>query len=97
MPLSTFFQLHPVTAQIFMHFLNFSTDRLGYGREVSKKPNLRLESICKYIFSSTEHGVLRLKYCDSSVSVINFLACVRSSGHIFSLIVMKLGQNVYLD
>ena len=27
----------------------------------------------------------------------NFLACVHSRGHIFSPIIMKLGQNVYLD
>ena len=30
-------------------------------------------------------------------SVINFLHCVRSRGHIFCPIVMKLGQNVCLD
>ena len=31
------------------------------------------------------------------LSVINFLACVRSRGHIFSPIAMKLGQNVCLE
>ena len=30
-------------------------------------------------------------------SVVNFLACVCSRGHIFSPIIMKLGQNVCLD
>ena len=29
--------------------------------------------------------------------VVNSLACVRSGGHIFSLIVMKLDQNLCLD
>ena len=55
-------------------------------------------------FSSPEHEVLRVGYCDSAVSVVrrpssvvNFLACVRSRGHNFSLIIMKLGQNVCLD
>ena len=28
---------------------------------------------------------------------VNFLACVHSRGHIFSQIIMKLGQNVCLD
>ena len=32
-----------------------------------------------------------------SSSVVNFLACVRSRGHIFSPTIMKLGQNVCLD
>ena len=32
-----------------------------------------------------------------SLRVINFLACIRSSGHIFSPIIMKLGRNVCLD
>ena len=31
------------------------------------------------------------------LSVVNFLACVRCRGHIFSQIIMKFGQNVYLD
>ena len=55
-------------------------------------------------FSSPEHEVLIVSYCDSSVSVVrpascvvNLLACVRSRGHIFSLIIMKLGQNVCLN
>ena len=47
-----------------------------------------------FFFSSPEHEVLRVSYCDSAVSVINFLACGRSRGHIFSPIVMKLGQDV---
>ena len=41
--------------------------------------------------------MLRLSCCDSAVSVINFLACVRSRGHIFSQIIMKLSQNICLD
>ena len=42
------------------------------------------------IFSSSEHKVPAI------VSVINFLPCVRCRGHIFSPILMKLGQNVCL-
>ena len=45
-----------------------------------------------------------LAHCDSDVSVvrhtschINFLPCVRSTGHIFCPIITKLGQNVCLD
>ena len=56
------------------------------------------------VFSSSEPEVLRVTYCDSAVSVIsrasfvvNFLACVRSRGHIFSPIIMKLRQNVCLN
>ena len=53
------------------------------------------------LFSSPEHEGLRVSYCDSAVSivssVVNFLACVCSRGHIFSPIGMKLGQNVCLD
>ena len=48
--------------------------------------------------------MLRVSYCDSAMSVtccvscvISYLACVRSRGHIFSLIIMKLGQNVCHD
>ena len=50
-------------------------------------------------FSSPEHKVLRVSYwsyCDSAVSVFNFSPCVRSRGHIFCLIITKLGQNVCL-
>ena len=38
-----------------------------------------------------------MSYFDSAVFVINFLACVLSRSHIFSLIIIKLGQNVCLD
>ena len=48
--------------------------------------------------------MLRVGYGDSDVfvtcrssCVVNSLACVHSRGHIFSPIIMKLGQNVYLD
>ena len=58
----------------------------------------------QYFFSSPEHEVLVLSYCDRAVSVVrcvssvvNFLPCVRSRGHIFSPIPMKLGQNVCLN
>ena len=61
---------------------------------------LHLETL---VFSSPEHEVLRVSYCDSAVSVvrrvlcgIKFLPCVCSRGHIFSPIIMKLGQNVCL-
>ena len=43
----------------------------------------------------------RVSYCDSALSVVRraviFLPCVHSRGHIFSLIIMKLGQNVGLN
>ena len=51
------------------------------------------------IFSSPEHKVLRVSNCDRAVSefvvrsassVVNFLPCVRCSGHIFSPILMNL-------
>ena len=58
----------------------------------------------EHIFSSPEHKVLRVSYCDCVVSVgprpscgVNFLPCVCSRGHIFSQIIIKLGQNVCLD
>ena len=47
--------------------------------------------------SSPEHEVLMVSYCDRAVSVVNFLPCVRCRGHIFSPILMKLGQNVCLN
>ena len=54
-----------------------------------------------HIFSSPEHVVLSVSYCDSAESIVrcplcvgNFLACVSSRDHIFSPIIMKLGQNV---
>ena len=56
------------------------------------------------LFSSPEHEVLMVSYCDRAVSVVrcassvfNFLPCVHSRGHIFSPILMKLGQNVCLN
>ena len=58
------------------------------------------------IFSSPEHEVLMVSYCDRAVSlsvvhrassVVNFLPCVRCRGHIFGPISMKLGQNVCLN
>ena len=56
------------------------------------------------IFSLLGHEVLRVSYCDCAMSVvwhtssiINFLPCVCSRGHIFSPILMKLGQNVCLN
>ena len=57
-----------------------------------------------YLFSSPEHEVLMVSYCDRAVSgvrrassVVNFLACVRSRGHSFGQILMKVGQDVCLD
>ena len=49
------------------------------------------------LFSLPDKEVLRVSYCDSAVSVGNFLAYVRSRGLIFSSIIMKLGQDVCLD
>ena len=59
---------------------------------------------CDNIFSSPEHEVLMVSYWDSAVSgvrrassVVNFLPCVRSRGHSFGPILMKVGQDVCLD
>ena len=56
------------------------------------------------IFSSPEHEVLMVSYLDGAVSgvrrassVVNFLPCVRSRGHSFGRILMKVGQDVCLD
>ena len=38
-----------------------------------------------------------MSYCYSAVSVGTSLPCAHSSGHIFSPIIMKLGQNLCLD
>ena len=50
-----------------------------------------------FLFSSPEHEVFIVSYCDRAVSVVNFLPCVRSRGYIFSPTIMKLGQNVCFD
>ena len=57
-----------------------------------------------HLFSSPEHEVLMVSYCDRAVSVVrrassvvNFLPCVRSRGHSFGRILMKVGQDVCLD
>ena len=49
------------------------------------------------LFSSPEHEVLMVSYRDRAASVVNFLPCVHSRGHIFGPILMKLGQNVCLN
>ena len=70
-----------------------------------------LECFGLQFYSSPEHEVLMVSYCDSAVSgvrrpscvvrrassVVNFLPCVCSRGHIFSRILMKVGQDVCLD
>ena len=48
-------------------------------------------------FSSPEHEVLMVSYWDSASSVVNFLPCVRSRGHSFGRVLMKVGQDVCLD
>ena len=59
----------------------------------------KIKAICKgqisrsCFFNSPEDEVIVL--CLSCI--INFLPCVYSGGHIFSLIIMKLDQNVCLD
>ena len=57
-----------------------------------------------FVFSSPEHKVYRVSYCDRAVSVVwraasvvNFLPCECSRGHIFNLTLIKLGQNVCYD
>ena len=71
----------------------------------------KLKQIVDGIFSSPEHEVLMVSYWDSAVSVVrrpscvvrrassvvNFLPCVRSRGHSFGRILMKVGQDVCLD
>ena len=56
------------------------------------------------VFSSPEHKVFRVSFCDSAVSVVRFalsivnlLPCVRCRGHVYSPIIMKLGEKVCLD
>ena len=56
------------------------------------------------IYSSPEHEMLRVIYCDCDVSVVrcaasfvNFLPCINYTRSISSPILMKLGQNVCLD
>ena len=44
-----------------------------------------------------EHKGLRVSFCYHAVSVVNIVPCVRSRGHIFSWILIKLGRNVCLD
>ena len=65
-----------------------------------------ISSICLQhcLFSSPEHEVLMVSYCDRAVSgvrrassVVNFLPCVCSRGHSFGRILMKVGQDVCLD
>ena len=51
--------------------------------------------VIKHVFSSCSEFVIVIVLCVSSV--INFMACVRSRGHIFSPIITKLGQNPRLD
>ena len=62
------------------------------------------EMLVTSMFSSPEHEVLMVSYCDRAVSgvrrassVVNFLPCVRSRGHSFGRILMKVGQDVCLD
>ena len=43
-------------------------------------------------FSSPEHKVLKVSYCDIAVSVVRLC----SRGHIFGIIIMKLGQFVVM-
>ena len=68
----------------------------------AEKSETTLSVLCT--FSLPEQEVLGLSYCDGAVSVvlhraciINFLPCVHSRGNIFSVIPMKLGQNVCLN
>ena len=69
-----------------------------------KKIVNQAEHVHDCFISSPEHEVLMVSYCDRAVSgvrrassVVNFLPCVRSRGHSFGRILMKVGQDVYLD
>ena len=81
--------------------LTFALSMVSDQPALPVQKNLKLNSIL-CTFSSPEQEVLGLN-CDGTLSVvhhaaciINFLPCVLSRGHIFSLIPMKLGQNVCL-
>ena len=50
-------------------------------------------SFTESFFSSPEHKVLRVSYCDCAVSFVNFLPCVCCRVHTFHPMLMKLGQN----
>ena len=53
--------------------------------------NWDCESCSQIVYSSPVQEVLRVSYCDCAVSsVVKFLPCVHSRGHIFSPIIMKL-------
>ena len=75
------------------------------GPELSELFPLEFAKIAESDFvSSPEHEVLMVSYCDRAVSgvrrassVVNFLPCVRSRGHSFGRILMKVGQDVCLD
>ena len=65
-------------------------------------PDLKINVIdLAHIFSSPEHKVLRMSYLQCCVGRplcgANYLPCVRSRGHIFRPIIIKLGQNVCND
>ena len=75
-------------------------------REPLFRTQFAKQKVCPtlYFFSSPEHEVLMVSYCDRAVSgvrrassVVNFLPCVRSRGHSFGRILMKVGQDVCLD
>ena len=83
-----------------------SAEYLGHIFQKKKIPNWGYSALqTQLVFiSSPEHEVLMVSYCNRAVSivrralsVVNFLPCVRSRGHIFSPILMKLGQNVCLN
>ena len=59
---------------------------------------LHLSCSSSNVFSSPEHKVLRVRYCDTVLYVIRrqHLACEHATGHIFCPIFIKLGQNVGL-
>ena len=83
----------------------FTDDKLNVARMmIFLLDREKRETSITSIFSSPEHKELRVSYCDSAVSfvrhrssVINFLPCIHLTGHIFSPLIMKLGQKVCLD
>ena len=86
----------------FQHFILFPPGFLLY--HIQTHPLNEIGGNQLVIFSSPEHKVLMVSYCDRAVSVVqcassvvNFLPCVRARGHIFNPILMKLGQNVCLN
>ena len=101
------FQLNQITVSGFVYIFDIIS-LFAVELEESKTGlsgiGLALSQTSPVFFSSPEHEVLMVSYCDRAVSGVrrassinNFLPCVRSRGHSFGRILMKVGQDVCLD